>query len=89
MEPDSDEYKLVRRWIAAGMPWGGEKDPTVTKISVFPEHRVMPRQGKQQFAVYAHYSDGTVEDITRRAQYECNDPDIAAVDRTARCGRSP
>ena len=34
MEPESDEHKLVRRWIAAGMPWGGEKDPTVTKISV-------------------------------------------------------
>src|SRR5262245_39392137 len=80
MDPDSDEYKLVRRWIAAGMPWGEAKDPTVSKISVFPEHRVMQRNGKQQFAVYAHYSDGAVEDITRRAQYECNDPDIASVD---------
>jgi len=80
MEPDSDEYKLVRRWIAAGMPWGEEKDPAVTKITVFPEHRVMVRGGKQQFAVYAHYSDGAVEDITRRAQYECNDVEIATVD---------
>ena len=80
MDPDSDEYKLVRRWIAAGMPWGGEKDPTVTKITVFPEHRVLPRQSKQQFAVYAHYTDGTVEDITRRAQYESNDTEIATVD---------
>ena len=80
MDPESDEYKLVRRWIAAGMPWGGEKDPTVTKISVFPEHRVLPRQSKQQFAVYAHYSDGVVEDITRRAQYESNDTEIATVD---------
>ncbi len=80
MDSDSDEYKLVRRWIAAGMPWGGEKDPTVTKITVFPEHRVLPRQSKQQFAVYAHYSDGAVEDITRRAQYESNDTEIATVD---------
>src|SRR5439155_7705782 len=47
MDPDSDEYKLVRRWIASGMPWGGEKDPTVTKISVFPEHRILPRQNRQ------------------------------------------
>ncbi len=80
MDPDSDEYKLVRRWIAAGSPWGGEKDPTVTKISVYPEHRVLNRQSKQQFAVYAHYSDGNVEDITRRAQYESNDPEIATVE---------
>jgi hypothetical protein len=80
MDPDSDEYKLVRRWVAAGMPWGEEKDPKVTKISVFPEHRVLTRGSKQQFAVYAHYSNGAVEDITRRAQYESNDTEIATVD---------
>lgn len=80
MEKDSDEYKLVRRWVAAGSPYGKETDPTVTKISVFPEHRVMTRQNKQQFAVYAHYSDGSMEDITRRAQYDSNDPEIATVD---------
>ncbi len=41
----------------------------------------MTRNSKQQFAVYAHYTDGTVEDITRRAQYESNDQEIAVVDR--------
>ncbi len=30
--------------------------------------------------MYAHYSDGTVEDITRRAQYESNEQEIAVVD---------
>jgi hypothetical protein len=80
MDPASDEYKVVRRWIAAGMPWGDEKDPTLVRISVFPEQRVMPRQRQQQFAVYAHYSDGGVEDITRRAQYESNDGEVAVVD---------
>jgi Protein of unknown function (DUF1549)/Protein of unknown function (DUF1553) len=80
LDRDSDEYRLVRRWITAGMPYGKDTDPTVTKISVYPEHRVMTRQNKQQFAAYAHYSDGTVEDITRRAQYESNDQEIANVD---------
>ncbi len=80
MEVNSDEYKIVRRWIASGMPFGNETDPKVTKISVFPDARVLPRQVKQQFAVYAHFSDGTVEDITRRAQFESNDQDVAVVD---------
>lgn len=80
METDSDEYKLVRRWIAAGSPFGQPTDPTVTKITIFPDHRVMTRNNKQQFAVYAHYSNGVVEDITRRAQYESNDTEIAMVD---------
>jgi hypothetical protein len=80
MEPGSDEYKLVRRWIAAGAPFGAATDPVVTSISVFPEHRIMTRNNKQQFAVYAHYSDGSQEDVTRRAQYESNEQEIAVVD---------
>jgi hypothetical protein len=79
MEADGEEYKVVRRWIASGMPYGSATDPTVAKISVYPEHRVVDRKGRQQLAVYAHYTDGTVEDITRRAQYESNDTDIATV----------
>jgi hypothetical protein len=80
MEVGSDEYRLIRRWIAAGMPYGEKTDPVVTRISVFPEHRVMTRNNHQQFAVYAHYNNGAVEDITRRAQYESNDQEIAVVD---------
>ncbi|MGH9676303.1 MAG: DUF1549 domain-containing protein, partial [Candidatus Acidiferrum sp.] len=80
MEVGSDEYRLIRRWIAAGSPYGSKTDPIVKSISVYPDHRVMARNAKQQFAAYAHYSDGTVEDITRRAQYESNDQEIAVVD---------
>jgi hypothetical protein len=80
MEKDSDEYRLIRRWIASGLPYGSASDPVVTSISVFPDHRIMTRNNKQQFAVYAHYSDGAVEDVTRRAQYESNEQEIAVVD---------
>lgn len=80
LEKDSDEYKVLRRWIAAGMPWGDEKDPTVTRIQVYPEQRVVSRSGHQQLAVLAHYSNGSIEDVTRRAQYESNETDIASVE---------
>jgi hypothetical protein len=83
MDVGSDEYRLIRRWIASGTPFGEPTDPKVTKITVYPEHRVLTRHNKQQFAVYAHYSDGSVEDITRRAQYESNDQEIAVVDGAA------
>jgi hypothetical protein len=83
MEVDSDEYKLIRRWVAAGTPFGDAKDPVVTKISLFPEQRVLTRKNHQQFAVLAHYSDGTVADVTQRAQYESNDQEIAIVDGAA------
>jgi len=79
MDPTSEEYKIVRRWIASGLPYGSKDDPKLEKIAVYPESRVIDRQGRQQLAVYAHYSDGSVEDVTRRAQYESNDTDIATI----------
>jgi len=80
MEVGSDEYKLIRRWVAAGLPFGKDDDPVVTRITVYPEHRILTRNNQQQLAAYAHYSDGTVEDITRRAQYDSNDGEVAAVE---------
>ncbi len=82
LELDSDEYKLVRRWIASGTPYGDKDDPVVTKITVYPDHRIVQRHNRQQFAVYAHYSDDTVVDVTRLAQYESNESDVAVVDGT-------
>ena len=78
-EVGSEEYKLLRRWIASGMPYGQPTDPTITKVAVLPESRVIDRQGRQQLAIYAHYSDGTIEDVTRRAQYESNETEVATV----------
>lgn len=83
MDVGSDEYKLIRRWIASGVSYGSEKDPFVTKVSVQPESRVLTRNNRQQFAVIAHYSDGTTIDVTQRAQYESNDQEIAVVDGSA------
>src|SRR5262249_31001928 len=80
MEPGADEYKLVRRWIASGTPFGSPQDPVITKISVSPDHRILTRNNRQQFTVQAHYSDGSVIDVTQRAQYESNDSEIAIVD---------
>src|SRR5262249_21158984 len=80
LDPASDEYKIIRRWIAAGSPFGKADDPTVVRISIYPEHATLPRNGKQQFAVSAHFTDGSVEDITHRAQYESNEAEIALVD---------
>src|SRR5207237_1320872 len=73
MEVGSDEYKLIRRWIAAGAPQGSPSDPTVAKITVYPEQRILARQTRQQFAVHAHYTDVSIQDVTHRAPYESND----------------
>lgn len=80
MEADSDEYRMIRGWIAAGLPRGGPEDPVVTEVVAVPERRTTTRENAQQLAVLARYSDGTVEDVTRRAQFESNDQEVATVD---------
>ena len=75
----SDDYKLIARWMRQGMPYGKTNDPAVARIEVFPKQRTMALKGEQQLVVLAHYTDGSVEDVTRSALYEPNDKDMAHV----------
>jgi hypothetical protein len=79
LEPGSHEYRVIARWIGAGMPVGKPADPTVAGIEVYPRSRVMRRGARQQVLVTAHYTDGTTEDVTRWAQYQSNDTEVATV----------
>lgn len=82
MDLDSHEYRLVRRWITQGMPYGSESDPKVERISIYPEQRTLGRRGNQQLIVLAHYTDGSIEDVTRMAQFEPNNTEMAEVSAT-------
>lgn len=79
-ERDSDEYRLLVRWIESGMPYGNDIDPMVERIAVVPGSRTLQRNATQQLQVVAYYSDGHIEDITRTTQFEVNNEDLARVD---------
>lgn len=76
----SDDYRALTRWIGQGMPLGKESDPKLARVEVFPKERVMARGARQQLAVLAHYSDGSVKDVTRGALFEPNDKNLAKAD---------
>lgn len=80
LDAKSDDYALLVRWIAQGMPYGQDSDPKVAKIEVLPKQRTMALNGEQQLVVLAHYSDGTVQDVTRSALYEPNEKSMAEAD---------
>ncbi len=80
MTVDSDDYRLMVRWISQGMPFGKPTDPKIERIEVHPKERVMAMGGSQQLAVVAHYSDGTVHDVTHSALYEANDKNLAKTE---------
>jgi hypothetical protein len=80
LDRESHEYRLIRRWIKMGMPVGKPTDPTVKEISIYPHERVLARGTAQQVAVTARYTDGTEDDVTRWAQYQSNETEVAAVE---------
>jgi hypothetical protein len=82
IEPDSAAYRLLRKWIEQGMPYGSENDPKVVGIEVFPQERLMEREKQQQIVVIAKYSDGSTEDVTRTTSFDSNDGEMAEVSPT-------
>lgn len=77
LDPKSDEYALLIKWISSGMPFGKDTDPTLVSIEVQPKQKVMTLKSSQQLKVLAKYSDGYVRDVTRSALYEPNDKSMA------------
>ncbi len=80
LDPASEDYRFLVRWIAEGVPYGPEKDPLVEKISIFPGDALVKPGAKQQLTVTAFFDNGTTRDITRSAQFEPNQEDMAEVD---------
>ncbi len=77
LDPKSEDYQDLVRWIREGMPYGKDTDPKMVSISVEPAVLTMPLNGSQQLKVTAHYTDGSKRDVTRRALYEPNEKAMA------------
>ncbi len=80
IEKGSLDYRLIRSWIAQGMPYGKPDDPTLESVSVYPPVRIMDMNGEQQLLVTAKYSDGSMKDVTRSSVFEVNDEEVGEVD---------
>lgn len=77
---DSDDYRVLRQWIARGAAPARDSDPVVERIEIEPRIPTLPMGANQQLKVTAFLSDGTTCDVTHRAVYQSNEPEIASVD---------
>ncbi|MCA9143449.1 MAG: DUF1549 domain-containing protein [Planctomycetaceae bacterium] len=82
IDPESESYSLLSRWIQQGTPNSSEGDRELVSIAVEPARGLLKPHGEQQLKSTAYYSDGTVRDITSLALYECNDAAMAEVTST-------
>ena len=80
LDEASDEYRILRDWIALGAPAPSDKDPRLERIELTPRESDLRKNSSLALQVRAYFSDGTSRDVTSQAVYQSNDPGIAAVD---------
>ncbi len=77
-DTDSQYYRTILAWLSEGVSFGDTKAAEVERLEVTPPDILMPESGlSQQIVVVAHYSDGSVRDVTREASYTSNTPSVA------------
>ena len=70
-EQDSEEYKVLREWVAAGAPMDPPDAPVLTSLTVSPPQAIVTAPVRDvQLTATATFSDGTSRDVTRWAVYE-------------------
>lgn len=80
----SETHQLLDRWLRSGMPYALTNEPALVRVTAFPRERRYRKGSIQRLLVLAHYSDGSVRDVTRLAAYDSNDKEMARVDEPGR-----
>lgn len=75
---DSVEYRTILNWIKDGASFAAT-DARVQTVTVEPPQNVLKVGGGTQLKVTATWTDGRVEDVTRKAVYASSDEPVAVV----------
>ena len=80
---DDPAYAVIHDWIEEGCKMDAPDAVRPVKIDVYPKSgRVLKKPAvQQQLSVWAHYSDGSVRDVTPLAVYSSSDVEVADVSR--------
>ncbi|MBK8090749.1 MAG: DUF1553 domain-containing protein [Verrucomicrobiaceae bacterium] len=79
IEPGSEPFQTLVRWIAEGMPYEQPGEAKLTQITVEPARVTMQAKTQRQLQVKATYSDGSSRDVTKQALFEANDTAMATA----------
>ncbi|MEX2016748.1 MAG: DUF1549 domain-containing protein, partial [Candidatus Hydrogenedentales bacterium] len=77
---DSEPYRILRDWIAAGAPPANPDGKKFTHLEVYPPAATLSQDAQQRMLVQAHYDDSTYADVTRWAKFGTTDESVLLVD---------
>jgi hypothetical protein len=84
LKTGSTDYEVLLAWIKQGTPFEQPGSPSLIRLTVSPADRVMEIASQQQILATAHYSDGSVRDVTEAAGYATNATLVAEADPRGR-----
>ncbi|MEZ6044356.1 MAG: DUF1549 and DUF1553 domain-containing protein [Planctomycetaceae bacterium] len=76
---DSREYQILSEWVAAGATYESTAEAQLERLEILPERVTLKKGVTQQLLVRAHYTDGTVDDVTRWAKFISANDAVAQV----------
>ncbi|WP_346330594.1 DUF1549 and DUF1553 domain-containing protein [Prosthecobacter sp. SYSU 5D2] len=79
LEPGSEMYHTLVRWVAEGMRYELPDEPELKDIQVEPARITLKNEAAQQLKVMARYTDGSSRDVTELALFEANDTAMATA----------
>ncbi len=79
-EAGSRDYRVLAEWIANGAKPPAEDDATLERLEIEPKQALLQKGDMRSLTVRAHYSDGSVEDVTSWAKFASADETVAEVD---------
>jgi hypothetical protein len=77
---DSEAYKILSQWIAAGAKPPSDLDPLLERIEVSPSEVTLKSGEEYRVNVQAIYSDGSTRDVTPWAKFAATNEAVATVD---------
>jgi hypothetical protein len=81
--PGSYPARILRAWLAEGLQDDPADLPELKTVTILPGSRVQTEPARwQQLAVLAHFTDGSVRDVTRLTVFSSSDSAVADVTPT-------
>lgn len=79
LDPSGADYQQLLQWIREGTQRTTEADPKLERISILPEPQPLVPGQEVTLTVTAHYSNGTVRNVTETCAYQSNEASVISV----------
>ena len=79
LDPNSDDYQVIKSWLEAGAPAPEPDDPQVLSIEIEPAQSTSAVGENTQLKAFASFSDGRRVDITEHAIFTSTNAVVSRV----------